>query len=309
MIGIPVTAAVLSDFAPAKINLTLRIRGRRADGYHELESLVVFADVGDDLQFTPGDALGLSVEGETAADSGDIDGNLVLKAARALQKQRDTLRPGRFHLIKNLPVAAGVGGGSSDAAAALRLLSQINDLSLADPSLIAAARGTGADVPVCLDPRPRIMRGIGDLLSEPLNLPQLHGVLVNPRVAVPTAQVFRAWADNSVMRETPAPMQDPASHLVETTTSPTSAALVAAVEQSTNDLEAPAIALFPAVGDVLTELRASDNCLLARMSGSGGTCFGLFKTAATAKAAADRLQQARPTWWVRSTTFGAAPKR
>jgi len=304
-----VTAAVLSDFAPAKINLTLRIRGKRPDGYHELESLVVFADVGDDLQFRPGASLGLTVEGETAAEAGDIDGNLVMKAARALEKQRGTLHSGHFHLTKNLPVAAGVGGGSSDAAAALRLLAKINGVSSADESVITAARGTGADVPVCLDPRPRMMRGIGELLSGPLSLPQLHGVLVNPRVAVPTAQVFRAWADNSVMREAPAPTDDPASQLVEAATVPTTEALIAAVTQSANDLEAPAIALFPAVGDVLMELRLSDNCLLARMSGSGGTCFGLFPTDAAAQAAAERLQQARPTWWVRSTMLGAAPQR
>jgi len=298
---------MLSDFAPAKINLTLRIRGRRADGYHELESLVVFADVGDDLRVTPGASLGLSVDGETAAESGDIDSNLVLKAARALQKHHGSLRGGLFQLAKNLPVAAGLGGGSSDAAAALRLLAKINDLPLTDAGVMASARATGADVPVCLDPRPRIMRGIGDLLTGPLNLPQLHGVLVNPRVAVPTAQVFKARADNSIMRETPAPEQDPASHLVESTSAPTMDALIAAVSQSANDLEAPAIALFPAVGEVLDEIRASDHCLLTRMSGSGGTCFGLFETATAAKTAADRLQKARPGWWVRSTTLGAAP--
>ena len=316
-----------SDFAPAKINLTLRIRGRRADGYHELESLVVFADVGDELTFTPGNNFGLSVEGETAAEAGDIDGNLVLKAARALQARHDSLQVGHFHLTKNLPVAAGLGGGSSDAAAALRLLAAANDLPATDASLLASARATGADVPVCLDPRPRIMRGIGDLLSDPLTLPQLHGVLVNPRVAVPTARVFAARADDSVMRETPpldklehdvvrkplrtfrhhALAQDPASHLVESTSAPAMDTLIAAVSQSANDLEAPAIALFPAVGEVLDEIRASDRCLLTRMSGSGGTCFGLFETAAAAKAAADRLQQARPGWWVRSTTLGAAP--
>ena len=151
------------------------------------------------------------------------------------------------------------------------------------------------------------MRGIGDLLSGPLNLPQLPGILVNPRVAVPTAQVFKARADDSIMRETPAPAQDPASHLVETTSAPTMEALIAAVSQSANDLEAPALALFPAVGEVLDEIRASDRCLLTRMSGSGGTCFGLFETVTDAKAAAERLQRARPGWWVRSTTLGAAP--
>ena len=168
--------------------------GRRADGYHELESLVVFASVGDRLTFAPGRALALTVGGPTAAAAGELADNLVLKAARALAERVAGLKLGRFDLSKRLPVAAGLGGGSADAAAALRLLARANRLALDDPRLMEAARATGADVPVCLDPRPRVMRGIGDVLSEPLDLPRLPAVLVNPGVAVPTKDVFAALA-------------------------------------------------------------------------------------------------------------------
>ena len=169
---------------------------------------------------------------------------------------------------------------------------------------MAAARQTGADVPVCLDPRPRIMRGIGDVLSPPLRLPPLFAVLINPRIPVPTAQVFAARADNSVMREAPGPERDPASVLVETTATPTAADFIAAVAQSSNDLEAPAIALFPPVGDVLTALRTAEGCMFARMSGSGGTCFGLFEAAAAADSAARDLERTHREWWIRAASLG-----
>ena len=180
--------------APAKVNLTLRVVGRRADGYHDLESLVVFASVGDRLAFAPGRVLALTMGGPTATAAGELADNLVLKAARALAERVAGLKLGRFDLSKRLPVAAGLGGGSADAAAALRLLARANRFALDDPRLMEAARATGADVPVCLDPRPRVMRGIGDVLSEPLDLPRLPAVLVNPGVAVPTKDVFAALA-------------------------------------------------------------------------------------------------------------------
>ena len=299
----------LAAFAAAKINLTLRVGQRRPDGYHDIESLVVFADLGDALLFTLGETLRLSTGGETAADAGDIAGNLVLKAARALLSDAVDLRVGHFHLTKRLPVAAGLGGGSSDAAAALRLLAEVNGIPIGDSLLMAAARKTGADVPVCLDPRPRIMRGIGDVLSAPLGLPPLYAVLVNPRIPVPTAQVFAARADNSVMREAPAPHRDPASVLVETTATPAAIDLIAAVAESSNDLEAPALALFPPIGDVLTALRTAKGCMLARMSGSGGTCFGLFGSAAAADTAARELEHARPQWWIRAAMLGPGAPR
>ena len=181
-----------SSHAPAKVNLTLRVLGRRADGYHDIESVVVFAAAADRLGFVPGGGLALTLRGPTAGLTGTPDDNLVLKAARALSGDIPGLTLGRFQLDKRLPVAAGLGGGSADAAAALRLLARANRLKHDDPRLYAAARATGADVPVCLDPRPRLMRGIGEVLSAPLALPSFPAVLVNPGVAVPTREVFAA---------------------------------------------------------------------------------------------------------------------
>lgn len=297
---------MLVDFAPAKINLTLRIRQRRPDGYHDLESLVVFADIGDHLRLTPGDTLSLAVDGDTARDAGIIADNLVLKAGRALAAQVAGLRAGHFELTKSLPVAAGLGGGSSDAAAALRLLGQANpDKKLSgDPRMMTAARQTGADVPVCLDPRPRIMRGIGDLLSAPLHLPKLPAILVNPRVAVPTAAVFAARAGMATPRRQD---EDPAITLAESATSeakmPEAGELIDALHRSDNDLQAPAISLHPVIADVLDALRALPGCRLARMSGSGATCFGLFD-AARLNAAARELAAKHPGWWIAPTNLG-----
>jgi 4-diphosphocytidyl-2-C-methyl-D-erythritol kinase len=299
-------APELSDFAPAKINLTLRIGRRRTDGYHELASLVVFADAGDEVRLAPGDAASLSVTGETAAQAGPPGDNLVLKAVRALQSHISDLRSGHFHLTKRLPVAAGIGGGSSDAAAALRLVAQLNDLPDDDARLMAAARATGADVPVCLDPQPRVMRGIGDILSAPLHLPPLHAVLVNPRVPVPTGAVFGALAKS---REGVAPQSlddDPAARLAGAGTPPEFDALLNILRASGNDLEPPALALFPAVGATLAALRGIPSCLLARMSGSGGTCFGLFESFDDADRAAATLWRDHPGWWVQETALGAA---
>jgi 4-diphosphocytidyl-2-C-methyl-D-erythritol kinase len=293
-------SAGFSETAPAKINLTLRVTARRTDGYHELCSLVCFADVGDILRLSGGVALALSVDGETAAEAGTLADNLVLKAARALQDQIPDLKTGQFRLTKRLPVAAGLGGGSADAAAALRLLSHLNEIAPVDWRLMHAARATGADVPVCLDPRPRIMRGIGELLSGPLALPKLDAVLVNPRVACPTAPVFKALREMS-------PDQDPVAQLLEKNDAPQKGALIEALMQSKNDLEAPALSLFPAIGEVLAALRATAGCRLARMSGSGATCFGLFESAQAASAAAAQLQSGHPGWWVKAATLGGVP--
>jgi 4-diphosphocytidyl-2-C-methyl-D-erythritol kinase len=215
------------------------------------------------------------------------------------------LRVGHFELTKALPVAAGIGGGSSDAAAALRLLAQANaDKALiSDPRLMAAARQAGADVPVCVDPKPRIMRGMGDLLSEPLHLPKLAAILVNPRVAVPTAAVFAARVEAA-----PVPHQeDPAILLAESATSDATApsvdVLIDALHASANDLQAPAISLQPVIADVLEALRALPGCHLARMSGSGATCFGLFD-AAGVRDAARNLASKHPHWWVMPATLG-----
>jgi 4-diphosphocytidyl-2-C-methyl-D-erythritol kinase len=289
-------ATARAEPAPAKVNLTLHVVGRRADGYHDIESLVVFAREGDALSFAPGGALGLEVEGPTAAHSGDLADNLVLKAARALAERVDGLRVGHFVLSKRLPVAAGLGGGSADAAAALRLLARANHLPLDDPRLKEAARVTGADIPVCLDPRPRWMRGVGEMLSEPVDLPRLPAVLVNPRVAVPTKNVFAALdlkAGQSL---------GTASQLQPLAAQPR-AALLAALAQRRNDLEAPAVSLQPVIAEVLSSLRALAGCDLARMSGSGATCFGLFATSRAATAGAQALRAQHPAWWIRATVL------
>ena len=285
---------MLVEAAPAKINLTLRVLGRRPDGYHDLESLVVFARAGDRLAFTPAERLELEVRGANAQAAGALADNLVLKAAQALAARVEGLKLGRFALTKNLPVAAGLGGGSADAAAALRLLARHNDLASDDPHLFAAARATGADVPVCLDPRPRVMRGIGDALSSPLHLPPLPAVLVNPGVAVATTDVFAAL-DLAAGQETRAPDSAPIPRH--------RASLLGFLIERPNDLEAPATSLQPVIAEVLKALRALPGCGLARMSGSGATCFGLFETQRMAAAAARILAATSPPWWVRSTRF------
>jgi 4-diphosphocytidyl-2-C-methyl-D-erythritol kinase len=287
---------LLADHAPAKVNLTLRVLARRPDGYHEIESLVVFADFGDRLSFSRGGDLALTVGGPSAAAAGAGDDNLVRKAARALAARRAGIVLGAFDLDKRLPVAAGLGGGSSDAAAALRLLADASGIARDDPALYAAACATGADVPVCLDPRPRIMRGTGERLSAPFSLPRLPAVLVNPGVALPTKAVFAGWKASSAAAT---PLDEAALEKIASTRE-----LVQLVAEQRNDLEPPAIALQPSVADVLTALRECPGCLLARMSGSGATCFGLFGSLDEATAAERTVSLSQPKWWVKATTFG-----
>jgi 4-diphosphocytidyl-2-C-methyl-D-erythritol kinase len=288
----------LVDEAPAKVNLTLRVLGRRADGYHEIESLVAFAGVGDRLSLAPGGALALTVSGPSATQAGATADNLVLKAARALADRVPTVGAGTFDLDKRLPVAAGLGGGSADAAAALRLLARANDLAADDPLLYAAARATGADVPVCLDPRTRLMRGIGEILSNPFKLPPLQGVLVNPGVALATKAVFARWKPPT----TPAVPAD----LTVLTAMSKRDQLVRFLLNQANDLESAAIALAPVVADVLLALSSQPHCELARMSGSGATCFAVFASAADAIKAAEAVHAEYPNWWVRATALGGA---
>ena len=286
--------ARLVEHAPAKVNLTLAVLGRRADGYHLLDSLVVFADAGDRLTLTPGGPLSLHLRGVTAKQAGPVESNLVFKAAKALAGEIPNLKLGRFTLDKRLPVAAGLGGGSSDAAAALRLLARANRLKLNDKRLLKVAGGVGADVPVCVDPRPRRMRGIGEKLSEPLAIPKLAAVLVNPGVAVPTKDVFallglEPGAAKPARRAGVLPRAR--------------GDLIAFLAGERNDLEPAAIKLQPAIARVLMALRQEDGCDLARMSGSGATCFGLFTSSRAAAAAARHLAAARPRWWVKATVF------
>jgi 4-diphosphocytidyl-2-C-methyl-D-erythritol kinase len=288
--------AKLEDFAPAKINLTLRVVGRRADGYHLLHSLVVFARVGDGLTLMPGNEFDLQVAGPLAHHSGPPGDNLVLKAARALASQIENLRVGTFHLTKELPAAAGIGGGSSDAAAALRLLAKLNGISISDPRLHAAALATGADVPVCLDPRSRFMSGIGEVLSRPISVQALPAVLVNPGVAVPTRFVFQALGK----------VRSDADHVPATPEAfATTEELLAYLITERNDLEAPAVRLEPAVGKTLSALREQPGARLVRMSGSGATCFAIFRTDMEARRAASAIQSTQPAWWIRATELGA----
>jgi 4-diphosphocytidyl-2-C-methyl-D-erythritol kinase len=286
-------STLLAEQAPAKVNLTLEILGKRADGYHDLSSVVVFADVCDRLTLQPGAELALTVEGPTAAHAGALADNLVIKAARALGERVAELKTGQFTLRKELPAGAGLGGGSADAAAALRLLARANELALSDPRLHDAARVTGADVPVCLDPRPRVMRGIGEILSEPLALPVLPAVLVHPGVPVATKGVFEGLRLKPGERRDVAPL--PALKDLDRS------GLLDLLEQHGNDLERPAIAIEPAIAAVETALRQAAGCRLARMSGSGSACFGIFDTYAAAQAAAKSISDAHPAWWVRGT--------
>jgi 4-diphosphocytidyl-2-C-methyl-D-erythritol kinase len=276
--------------APAKVNLTLHILGRRQDGYHELDSLVAFAGVGDRLGFIAGAPLALEVAGPTAISAGPDDDNLVLRAARALRERAPGLKLGRFVLYKQLPVAAGLGGGSSDAAAALRALADANGLADDDARVVEAAQATGADVPVCLAPQARRMGGIGEVLSPPLNLPPLPAVLVNPRAASPTPAVFAglglARGQSSGRAAFSAPLDGD---------------VLAALAQGRNDMQASAEKLTPAITQTLATLAEVGGARLARMSGSGATCFALYADRHEAARAAARLRRMRPQWWVRAT--------
>ena len=283
--------ATLLEKAHAKINLTLRVLGRRADGYHEIESLLAFADVVDLLTLQPGGEETLEVNGPFARNSGAVADNLVLKALVAVRNHVTALKAGRFLLEKNIPVAAGLGGGSADAAAALRLIARTNGMALDDPRLTAAARAVGADVPVCLESRPRIMRGVGELLSMPIDLPPLPAVLVNPLVPVATRDVFSRFAGVQSGRDL-ADVPQESGYLIEF------------LKLHDNDLTPAACACAPVVGEVLGALHALPGVSFARMSGSGPTCFALFATQNEAQTAAQKLRDKGKNWWIQSATIG-----
>lgn len=289
----------LNEKARAKVNLTLAVLGRRADGFHVLDSLVAFADIADELSLEPGPGLSLEVFGPRAAEAGTVSDNLVLKAAGAFAERHGGLTLGHFRLDKRLPAAAGIGGGSSDAAAALRLIARANGLPLTDQSILAAARATGSDVPVCLEGVSRWMRGAGETLSDPVPLPSLPAVLVNPGVATPTADVFRALAHPAGSVASPdlslAAAIEGESDLT---------ALIDSLGRGRNDLEPPALALRPAIAEALAALRNQPGCRLARMSGSGATVFGLFETVGAAVSARQTIAERRPGWWVVDTVIG-----
>ena len=280
--------------APAKINLTLHVLGRDAAGWHELDSIVAFAGCCDWLGFAPGAKLSLEIDGPTARVSGPLQDNLVLRAAGALAERVAGLRLGRFSLHKALPVAAGIGGGSSDAAAALRALAHENGLALDDERLRDAAAAIGANVPVCLAPRARLMAGRGERLGPELALAPLFAVLANPGVAVSTAAVFAALglSPGAATGATPSPRLASRS---------ASAPTIAAFKSGRNDLQGAAMRLAPAIGETIDALARASGASFARMSGSGATCFALFADRHAAVRAAHAIALAHPGWWVRAT--------
>lgn len=276
-----------SEAAPAKVNLYLNVVGRRPDGYHELDSLAVFAGAADELRAEPAGALSLALRGPFGAALEAEADNLVLRAARALASVAGREPLVRLTLEKNLPVASGIGGGSADAAACLRLLGRLWNVT-PSPEL---ALSLGADVPVCLAGVAARMSGVGERLTPVPRLPACGIVLVNPGVALGTADVFRARGGSfSAVAALPDAWSDARS-------------MTDALARLGNDLEPPAIRLCPVIGEVLAALRASPGCLLARMSGSGATCFGLFADSAEAARAAPALR--RPGWW----SWGGAIRR
>lgn len=279
-------ADVIAARAPAKVNLYLHVLGRRADGYHLLDSLVVFAGEGDRIEAAAAEDLRLAVSGPFGADVPAGEDNLVLRAARALAAATGQPARGAIRLEKQLPVASGIGGGSADAAAVLRALVKLWNVSLADGELAGIALGLGADVPMCLHGRPVFVGGIGEDIAEAPALPACALVLANPRIPLPTPQVFRGRTG---------PFS--ASGRFEATPRD-AAALAELLARRGNDLTAAAIALVPEVATVLDALSTTPGVLLARMSGSGATCFGLCADLPAAQAAAGVLADQHPGWWI-----------
>jgi 4-diphosphocytidyl-2-C-methyl-D-erythritol kinase len=292
--GAAATSGEAAAFAAAKLNLYLHVVGRRADGYHLLDSLVAFADVGDTVRVRPARGLALSVEGPMAGGlAGDAPGdNLVARAARLLAEAVGRAPDAAVTLTKRLPVASGIGGGSADAAATLRALARLWGLAPDDPRLGEVAPRLGADVPVCLGGRAARMGGIGERVEPVAALPEAGVLLVNPGFPLSTPAVFKARTG---------PFSAPAGEGIFRDPPRDAAGLSRALAACRNDLAPPALALAPAIAEVLAAIGAEPGCLLARLSGSGATCFGLFADRAGAEAAAARISDRdRPGWWVRA---------
>ena len=283
------TAAV-SVFAPAKINLFLHVGEKRDDNYHALESLVVFAETSDRLTLSPAAGISLSVSGRFAKALPNDSENLVLKAAQALLASPPLEKGAAITLEKNLPVASGIGGGSADAAAALRGLNALWDLRYSENEMLAIAAQLGSDVPACLLSRPCWMEGRGERVLPLAPLPQLPLILINPGVMVPTGRVFA-----NLNARTGLGAQPPLGPIKSVWD------LVGYLDGAVNDLEAPASRLAPDIEDVLSALDREPGCVLAQMSGSGATCFGLFDQQQFAIGAAERIAQDHPEWWVKLT--------
>jgi 4-diphosphocytidyl-2-C-methyl-D-erythritol kinase len=284
----------VEELAPAKINLDLYVTGRRADGYHELDSLTAFTAFGDRLALQEHDRLELELRGPFAGPLAAEPDNLVLRAARGLAAFAGRKAAVRITLDKRIPVAAGLGGGSADAAAALRGLNRLWRLRMAPAELAGIAAELGADVPVCLAGRTARMRGKGEQIEFWDGLPPLAVLLVNPNLPLATAAVFGALEaiPSAGERSWPPPYD--------------LQAFLAWLRVGANHLEAPAVRLLPQIQAVLALLAAQNGCALARMSGSGATCFGLFATPAARDLAAAAIGQARPGWWLAASTIGPA---
>ncbi len=294
--------------APAKVNLSLHIKGRRADGYHELGGLVAFADIADELLFKQkghgdltdtGPGWSLAITGPFSAnldDGGEGSSlNLVEQAARLFQKEIEGCAGGEIFLAKNLPIAAGIGGGSSDAAATLNALQEICR-SCDDEDLKRMAVRLGADVAMCLSPKAKIIAGIGDIYQTATRFTPLPAILVNPGVRVPTPAVFKELSAPALLDDLPEEIHE---IFGQGDISPLT--MIDWLRTQNNDLQAPAIRIAPVIKDVLAVIDADKNCKLARMSGSGATCFGLYDSEDTAKQAARRISTQHPDWWVVAT--------
>lgn len=272
--------------APAKINLYLHVVGRRSDGYHLLDSLVAFAGIGDTIAAAPAETLSLSIDGPFAEGLGSGEDNLVLRAARALAAAAGRKAAAQIRLTKRLPLASGIGGGSADAAATLIALARLWRLDLDAAALAAIGLALGADVPVCVHGRSAFFAGIGEHLTPAPALPRAWLVLANPGIALATPNVFKArtggFSEPGRFAGAPADVAE----------------LAAVLKARSNDLTAAAVSLAPVIGTVLAELCALPGALLARMSGSGATCFALFADEHKAQAAASAVRARRPAWWV-----------
>lgn len=287
--AVPSGRATIKEAAPAKINLFLHVGPRRADGFHPLQSLAVFTAMGDVLEIESAPDLALKIQGPFAKGLDGEGDNLVLRAARALNPIGNR-KAAALTLTKNLPVASGIGGGSADAAAALRGLNRLWNLDKDEAALREIGAGLGSDIPVCVPSAPCFMEGRGEMLRPLHDLPRIPMLLVNPGVAVPTKDVFAALENRSG-----ADMSLPRGGFADT------ADLLRFLETTRNDLEEPARRIQPVIGEVLSAMTALPGALLARMSGSGATCFAIFADDDCCARAAEKLKAAQPGWWIAPT--------
>jgi 4-diphosphocytidyl-2-C-methyl-D-erythritol kinase len=280
---------LIREFAPAKLNLYLNITGRRADGYHDLDSLVAFASIGDEVALRPASRFHFEITGAQASalECEKAEDNLVVKAARSLAELTGNALEAHIVLVKNLPVASGIGGGSSDAAASLRALGRLWGLAKEDPRLMQAAARHGQDVPVCVRIENTYMTATG--VRPAPKLPRADVVLINPGKGLATPSVYKQFREGGYAFSPLNPLEKTPGTVDE---------LVAALKLRGNDLAAPACHLMPEISEILSVMEASGECLLARMSGSGATCFGIFPDTTAAKSAAAQIRAVRPRWWV-----------